>query len=95
MGGLTYDETVIAWNRPDRFAFRVDRASLPVGAALAEDYRLLPDPSGTVLEWTFAIHPGPAMRWATRLFDPVMGRLVKKLAVNLEKRVPAGAPPGT
>jgi hypothetical protein len=89
MSGFTYDETVIAWSRPDRFAFRVDRSSLPIGTALAEDYRLLPDPFGSVLEWTFAVHPGPVMRWTAGLLHPVMDRLVKKLAANLEKHLPA------
>jgi len=88
MARVVYEETVIAWDPPHRFAFRLDRASAPLAYALAEDYRLADHPSGSTFEWTFAIDPRPLLRPAGRLFDPVLGRLFRRMAANLERSTP-------
>lgn len=87
MARITYEETVLSWNRPHRFAFRLDRAAAPLAYALAEDYRVGEHPSGATLEWTFAIDPRPSMRPATRLLDPALGRIFRKVAANLERHL--------
>ena len=87
MAGITYEETVLACDRPHRFAFRLDRAAAPMAYALAEDYRVADHPSGSTFEWTFALDPRPAMRPATRFLDPALGRIFRKVAANLELRV--------
>lgn len=87
MAGVSYEETILAWDRPHRFAFRLDRAAAPLAYALAEDYRIGDHPSGSTLEWTFAIDPRPAMRPATRLLDPALGRILRKVAANLDRHL--------
>lgn len=87
MARVTYEETILAWDRPQRFAFRLDRAAAPLAYALAEDYRIAEHPSGSTLEWTFAIDPRPAMRPATRFLDPTLGRLFRRFAANLERHL--------
>jgi hypothetical protein len=89
MGGIAYDETILAWERPTRFAFRVDRAGAPFAHALAEDYRIAEHPSGSTLEWTFAIDPRRLLGLTTGLFDPVLSRLFRRIADNLDRKLPA------
>ena len=88
----TFEETIIAWEAPSRFAFRVDRAAMPVARALAEDYRIAAHPDGSVLEWTFAIDPRSVMRPLVSLYRPVMRRVFKKAAANLDRHLGASAP---
>lgn len=87
MAGVAYEETILAWERPHRFAFRLDRAAAPLAYALAEDYRIDEHPSGSTLEWTFAIDPRPMMRPATRLLDPALRRIFQRVATNLERHL--------
>ena len=88
MGGVAYEETVLAFEPPHRFAFRLDRAGAPFAYALAEDYRVAPHPSGSTFEWTFAVDPRPMLRPAMRWADPVLGRFFRRMAANLETRLP-------
>jgi uncharacterized protein YndB with AHSA1/START domain len=84
-GLISYEETILALERPHHFAFRVDRAGNPMAKALAEDYRIIADDNGSVLEWTFAIDPTAAVRPIVRLFDPVLAQMLKRAATNLER----------
>ncbi len=87
MAGVTYEETILAWEPPHRFAFRLDRAAAPLAYALAEDYRVGSHPSGSTLEWTFALDPRPVLKPMIRLMDPVLARLLRRMAANLERRL--------
>jgi uncharacterized protein YndB with AHSA1/START domain len=60
MGGVKYRETILAWDAPHRWAYRVDETSAPVFAALLEDWVMEPaDGDTTTLRWTFAFEPLP------------------------------------
>jgi hypothetical protein len=63
MEGITYRETILAWDEPARWAYRVDASSAPVFAALVEDWRVAAVGDGTTseLRWTFAFEPRPEM----------------------------------
>ncbi len=87
MAGITYEETILAWEPPHRFAFRLDRSAAPLAYALAEDYRVGEHPSGSTLEWTFAVDPRPVLKPMTRLLDPVLARLLRRIAANLERHL--------
>jgi uncharacterized protein YndB with AHSA1/START domain len=89
MARVTYDETILAWDPPHRFAFRVDRSNAPFAYALAEDYVIGDHPAGSTLQWRFAIDPRPVLRPARGLFDPVLDRLFHRAATNLEKYLQA------
>ena len=88
-GRITFEETIIAWEAPNRFAFRVDRAGVPVARALAEDYRVAAHPDGSVLEWTFATDPHAVVRPLMNLSRPVMQRMFEKAAANLDRHLGA------
>ncbi|WP_051942418.1 SRPBCC family protein [Streptacidiphilus rugosus] len=57
--GIVYRETMLAWQTPSRWAYRLDSCSQPLAEALAEDWVLHDAGGGTLVEWTFAIDPGP------------------------------------
>lgn len=48
--GITIEERVLAWDEGRRFAFRVERTSVPVSRAWVEDYRFEPYGAGGNLE---------------------------------------------
>lgn len=85
MAGIAYEETVLVWDPPRRFAFRLDRAGAPIAYALAEDYRIAGDPAGSTLEWTFALEPRPAMRPAMRLAPSLLGPILRRAAAHLDR----------
>jgi hypothetical protein len=88
MAGARYDETVIAWEEPSLWAFRVDSASLPVARALAERYRVTPVGSGaSSVEWTFAVEPGPLLHRAGAALDRFLPVLFNRSMRGLDRRL--------
>ena len=87
MARITYEDTILTWEPPARFAFRVDRAGLPLAHALAEGYRIGPHPSGATLEWVFTIEPYALFRPLVAGFDLVLSRLFERASTNLEKHL--------
>lgn len=59
IGGVKYRETILAWDEPRRWAYRVDETSSPLFEALMEDWVIEPDGDTTTLAWTFAFEPLP------------------------------------
>ncbi len=58
MGEWTYRETILAWEAPHRWAYRVDETTSPLFAALAEDWRIEADGVGAArVRWLFAVEP--------------------------------------
>lgn len=89
MAGIAYEERILVWEPPGRWAFRVERAGAPLAYALAEDYRVTP--AGTAraeVRWTFALDPrgllrrGPA-RLGSGRFDPVLAAVFRRAMSNL------------
>ena len=61
IGGVKYRETILAWDEPRRWTYRVDETSDPIFEALLEDWVIEPAPDDTTtLVWTFAFEPLPA-----------------------------------
>ncbi len=58
VGGVRYRETILAWDEPRRWSYRVDETSAPIFAALLEDWVMEPAARDTTtLVWTFAFDP--------------------------------------
>jgi hypothetical protein len=55
MGEWQYRETLLAWDPPHRWAYRVDETTGPGFAALAEDWVIVPDGATARVHWTFAV----------------------------------------
>ena len=57
--GSRFLETILVWEPGRRWAFRVDEAGLPAVRALAEDFTLTPEGSGTRVDYTMAQETSP------------------------------------
>jgi hypothetical protein len=57
MGGVTYRETMLAWDEPRRWAYRVDECTAPLFHALVEDWVVQRNGDATTVRWTFAADP--------------------------------------
>jgi polyketide cyclase/dehydrase/lipid transport protein len=55
MAEWEYRETMLAWEPPRRWAYRVDESTGPAFAALAEDWVIEPDGDDARVRWTFAV----------------------------------------
>ncbi len=90
-GGAKFQETILAFEPGARYTWRVDACSLPVFAALVEDWRVEPagDGSHSTVTWTFAYEPRLLFKLAEPLAPKAMGRSFKQATTNLEARVAA------
>jgi len=72
MGDDVYRETILAWDRPHRWAYRVDETTAEMFVALAEDWRVRAVEGGSEVEWTFAFEPSPAGEAIVPMFPDVL-----------------------
>jgi carbon monoxide dehydrogenase subunit G len=86
LGGLPLLETVIAWDEATRWAFRVDRATMPGVRAMAEEYRIVPDGDGSLVTWTVALDAAAPMKV---VLGPLAGTMVQRAGKKLERRLQA------
>ena len=87
MARVTYEETILEWDPPHRFSFRVDRASTPLANAFGEVYAVTPHEAGSVVQWTLAIDPKAPIRPFLRFGQPVLDTLFSRAMANLERRL--------
>ncbi len=83
MGRTGYRETILAWDEPSRWAYRVDESSAPLAHALAEDWTFEDRVDHTTVRWTFAIDPRPLFNAGLPVAKLVMGRLFRRAMRNL------------
>jgi hypothetical protein len=85
----TYRETILAWDEPVRWTYRVDESDNAIGLrqadALVEDWTFRDAPwcaagvgGATIVDWTFAIRPSAVFRLALPVAPFVMGRLFRR-----------------
>ena len=87
VGRTRYVETVIAWDAPRQWAYRVDGTTAPMANALVEVWDVAPYGDGSTVSWTFAIDPRPLFAIATPLAPMVMGRLFRRAMRNLSRHL--------
>ena len=61
VGGVRYEETMLLWDEPARWGYRVDRATGPIARAHVEITELEPDADGTLVRWRVATDPAEAI----------------------------------
>jgi uncharacterized protein YndB with AHSA1/START domain len=100
MSGTAYHETMIAWEEPSCWAYRVDASSAPLAHALVEQWALHehgPNGEQTRVQWTFAIEPRALFKAGKVAASTVMGTLFRKAMANLSDHLEHGtsSPTGT
>ncbi len=86
--GVRFREHILAWEAPYRWAFSVDQAGLPFARRFAEDYRIAPQgPTHSVVQWTLAIDPRPAVSAAMPLTGLLLPALFRRAMANLARRL--------
>ncbi|WP_030209161.1 SRPBCC family protein [Streptomyces sp. NRRL S-87] len=92
MGGVRFQETIMAADPELRYAYRVDETNVPGLHALLEEWRLAPAASGTRVRWTFAAAGAAPFRTALGLARPGLGRSFRDAVRALDRRL--GPVPG-
>lgn len=86
-GGVRFQETIMAADPEERYAYRVDQTNAPGMRALLEEWRLTPSGSGTHVRWTFATDgPGP-YRFALVAARPALGHSFRTAVRALDRRL--------
>ncbi|WP_197379009.1 SRPBCC family protein [Mycolicibacterium mengxianglii] len=78
-------EEFFRWDEGRGCSFYVYEANAPLFRRFAEDYRISPDGSGTLFEWTVAIEPRRALRLPFRALAPVLKAGFGRMAADGEK----------
>ncbi len=92
VGRQRYEETMLAWDEGERFAYRIDRATLPLAHAQVECTAFEDRPGGgTRVTWTLAIEPRLMMRVAAPFFPGIIDRLFVRAMAGLDAYVAARA----
>ncbi|EGX57955.1 hypothetical protein SZN_20147 [Streptomyces zinciresistens K42] len=91
-GGARFDETILAAQSPEVYAYRVDVTNLPGARAVVEEWRLAPAGTGTRVRWTFAADGTAPFRFSCSLARAGLGRAFRGAVTALDRRLagPAG-----
>ncbi|MGW6708109.1 SRPBCC family protein [Streptomyces sp. NPDC054956] len=87
MGGVRFQETIMAADPEQRYAYRVDETNAPGLRALLEEWRLTPDGSGTHVRWTFAADGSAPFRFAVVAARPGLGHSFRTAVRTLDRRL--------
>lgn len=90
MAGVRYTDTILAWDDPLYWAFYVSHAGAPFAKALAEEYRITPQDTGSAVRWTIAMDPRLALLAMKPLMDAFLPRYFRRAMTNLDRRLTAG-----
>lgn len=89
LGGVRFEETIMAADPEQRYAYRVDETNAPGVRALLEEWRLTPSGSGTHVRWTFAADGSAPFRLALTAFRPGLGHSFRTAVRTLDGRLTA------
>jgi polyketide cyclase/dehydrase/lipid transport protein len=92
VGRAVYRETILAWEEPNRWVYRVDEMTAPLAHALVEEWTIRSDGDTSVVRWTFAIDPRALFRVSMAVAPAVMGRLFRKAMRNLSAKLNVETP---
>ncbi|MFJ7156331.1 SRPBCC family protein [Streptomyces sp. NPDC101118] len=87
MGGVRFQETIMAADPELRYAYRVDETNVPGVHALLEEWRLAPEGAGTRVRWTFAAAGPSPFRLALTAARPGLGRSFRDAVRTLDRHL--------
>ncbi len=84
VSGQRYHEVMVAWEEQRRWAYYIERATLPISRAHLECTEFEDCPGGTLVRWILAADPRLLLRLASPFFGPYLQRLFARAMRNLE-----------
>ena len=93
VGRQKYQEYIVAWDERRRFAYYIDRATLPIANAQLECTELEDESGGTRVRWTIAHDPRMLLRVSAPFFRHIMDSMLARAMTNLERYLRSGAGP--
>ena len=90
VGGMAFHEQIIAWDTPDRYAYRVERTTVPGIRAMAEEWKVVETPAGTRLAWTMAVDAALPTAAAFRASAPGIALATRRAVGRLDRMLAAG-----
>ena len=87
MGESQYRETILAWDEPTRWAYRLDESADSLIDALVEEWVVDGDGDRSTVRWTFAVEPGPDMQAAISAAQTMIGEMFQQAMANLGDRL--------
>ncbi|MER5728780.1 SRPBCC family protein [Streptomyces sp. NPDC002138] len=89
VGGVRFQETIMAADAERRYAYRVDQTNAPGVRALLEEWLLSPSGSGTRVQWTFAADGSTPFRLGLTAARPGLGHSFRTAVRTLDARLAA------
>ena len=83
-GPSVYRETILAWDAPSRWVYRVDEMTVPLAHALVEEWAIEPDVGGSLVRWTLAIDPRTLFVAVLPVAPRGMERIFRRAMRNLD-----------
>ncbi|MFJ7203797.1 SRPBCC family protein [Streptomyces sp. NPDC098789] len=89
LGGVRFQETIMAADAERRYAYRVDQTNVPGMRALLEEWLLTASGSGTQIRWTFAADGSTPFRLGLAAARPGLGHSFRTAVRTLDARLAA------
>jgi hypothetical protein len=83
-GPSVYRETILAWDEPTRWVYRVDEMTVPLAHALVEEWAIESAADGSVVRWTLAIDPRALFIAVLPVAPRGMERIFRRAMRNLD-----------
>ncbi|MCF2528306.1 SRPBCC family protein [Yinghuangia soli] len=84
---VVFHETVMAYEEPTRWAYRIDGLTVPMCHALIEEWLIEPRGTGSRVTWTFAADPMPMIAFTLRFMPWAMSSTFRRAMKNLDRRL--------
>ncbi len=85
--GQRFRETILAADEGVLWAYRIDRASVPLAHAQLECIEFADEGAGTRLRWTIAVRPRLLLRVTGMFMTRVQHRLLARASTRLEREL--------
>jgi hypothetical protein len=91
VGPSIYRETIVVWDRPTRWVYRVDSTTVPLAHALVEEWAIEPADDGSLVRWTLAIDPRRLFVAMLPVAPLGMERIFRRAMRNLDATLARGS----
>ncbi|SDJ38686.1 SRPBCC family protein [Streptomyces indicus] len=84
-GGIRFEETILAAQPDEVYAYRVDETNAPGVRHLVEEWRITPAGTGSRIQWTFAVDGPAPLRAFFKVAGPGLGTAFRGAVASLDK----------